>query len=111
MILTKNVSEWLFDGYEDELLTLAKDLKLNIDMDKFGWFYNRNNSETYDGNVTMYTGKNDLELLGLFEEWNGRPYTSAYSSYCGFVNGTSGELWPPVEKYNKVSLFASDLCR
>lgn len=110
MILTKNVSEWLFDGYEDELLTLAKDLKLNLDMDKFGWFYNRNNSETYDGNVTMYTGKNDLELLGLFEEWNGRPYTSAYSSYCGFVNGTSGELWPPVEKYNKVSLFASDLC-
>lgn len=42
LITTHTVNELLFDGYADELLTLAKKLnisKLNIPFDKFGWFY------------------------------------------------------------------------
>lgn len=40
--IRKTVRELLFDGYEDQLLKLAKDLNitaLDIPFDKFGWFY------------------------------------------------------------------------
>lgn len=59
----------------------------------------------------MYTGTTDLELLGVMDLWNGEPKTKHYDSYCAYVNGTSGELWPPVENYEEVSIFAPDICR
>lgn len=41
--VTKNASEWLFDGYEDVMINIAKNNPLldagNIPYDKFGWFY------------------------------------------------------------------------
>lgn len=41
--VTKNASEWLFDGYEDPMINLAKDYTFldagDIPFDKFGWFY------------------------------------------------------------------------
>lgn len=59
----------------------------------------------------MYTGANNINLLGIINKWNGASWTGDYTSYCGVVNGTSGELWPPVKKYDKVSIFSPDLCR
>lgn len=59
----------------------------------------------------MYTGENNINLLGIINKWNAVSWTGDYSSYCGVVNGTSGELWPPVNSYDKVALFAPDLCR
>lgn len=41
--VTKKASEWLFDGYDDSMINLAKSNPLlnagNIPFDKFGWFY------------------------------------------------------------------------
>lgn len=59
----------------------------------------------------MFTGTNDIELLGIMDLWNGEPYTKDYSGNCAYVNGTSGELWPPVDKYDRITIFSSDVCR
>ena len=32
----------------------------NIPFDRFGWFYDRNGSETYDGLFEMFTGEDDI---------------------------------------------------
>lgn len=40
--ITKTAGEFLFDGYEDELLKLISSGKIpgfTIPFDKFGWFY------------------------------------------------------------------------
>ena len=41
--VTKTVREFLFDGYEDPLITMAETLpalaQIDIPFDKFGWFY------------------------------------------------------------------------
>lgn len=43
--VTKEARELLFDGYEDDLIDMARTmsaitpLKLNIPYDRFGWFY------------------------------------------------------------------------
>ncbi|KAK9686067.1 CD36 family [Popillia japonica] len=113
LVQTRTVSQWTFEGYEDKLLQLLVKLNIsnfNIPESKFGWFYGRNNSEVYDGNFTMYTGVDNIDLLGIINKWNSVSWTGDYTSYCGVVNGTSGELWPPVKKYDKVAIFSPDLC-
>lgn len=59
----------------------------------------------------MYTGTNDINKLGVFNQWNGASYSKYYGKVCGDVNGTSGELWPPVINDHKVAVFSPDICR
>lgn len=59
----------------------------------------------------MYTGETDLHELGIISRWNGVARTDYYKDECGDVNGTSGELWPPIEEEEKVYIFAPDTCR
>ncbi|XP_044750062.1 protein croquemort-like isoform X2 [Coccinella septempunctata] len=113
LTVTKTAKEFLFEGYNDTLLTLLKKIHLkgiDIPFDKFGWFYNRNGSSTYDGNFTMYTGADDIQKLGIITRWNQSPRSPEYPGYCGMVNGTSGELWYPLKDAEKVSIFTPDTC-
>ncbi|XP_055598706.1 protein croquemort-like [Uranotaenia lowii] len=110
----KKVSDLLFDGFDDTLLDVLKTLNqsVKVPFDKFGWFVERNMSETYDGVFTMKTGEDSLENTGEITLWNGASSTGMYRGECGLVHGTSGELWP-VSYTNKtnVTIFASDVCR
>jgi hypothetical protein len=42
--VTKNASQWLFEGYEDPIINVAKEIASflgvgDIPFDRFGWFY------------------------------------------------------------------------
>jgi hypothetical protein len=42
--ITKNASQWLFEGYEDPIINVAKEIASflgvgDIPFDRFGWFY------------------------------------------------------------------------
>lgn len=58
----------------------------------------------------MYTGEKNLNMLGIIEKWNNVHKTPYFGEYCNYVNGTSGELWPPIGKNLSVSLFIPDIC-
>ncbi|KAF4527839.1 hypothetical protein B566_EDAN014640, partial [Ephemera danica] len=94
--VTKTVRELLFDGYEDPLISLAGKLpalaKIDIPFDRFGWFYERNNSDVYDGHFNMDTGADDIEKVGRLRYWNYANRTKYFPSHCGDVNGSAGEL-------------------
>jgi scavenger receptor class B, member 1 len=131
--LAKTVRQYLFEGYNDPLLDLLNKLnssEFNIPFDKFGWFYDvndgclrsvdsvfmlfilqRNNSWSYDGKFDMYTGHDNLSKLGILTEWNDTNHTKYNYGACSMVNGTTGELWPPVNGTADLDLFATDLCR
>lgn len=115
LLITHTARELLFEGYDDKLLTLVANISipgLNFPFTKFGWFYGRNGSADYDGSFEMWTGKDNLEKLGMLTKWNGKNQTKVFSSPCNDVRGTTGELWPPLSNANKtVQLFASDMCR
>ncbi|XP_015115646.1 protein croquemort isoform X2 [Diachasma alloeum] len=111
LTVRKKVRELLFDGYEDKLIDLAKELHVpGIPWNKFGWFYGRNRSETYDGTFNMNTGANSMQDLGILREWNYERKSTIYSGKCGEINGSLGDLWPPVRYYEDVSVFAPDVC-
>ncbi|XP_011300459.1 protein croquemort isoform X2 [Fopius arisanus] len=111
LTVTKTVRELLFDGYEDDLINFAKKYDIpGIPWDKFGWFYGRNGSETYDGIFNMNTGANNMKEIGILHEWNHSDKSKIYTGKCGQINGTLGDLWPPVRDYEDVSVFAPDVC-
>lgn len=115
VFVTEKVGDFLFDGYEDPLLTFLKETNstlFNIPFDRFGWFVDRNNSWSYDGVFNMNTGESDITEMGMLNEWNHASVTPFYSDGCSAINGTSGEIWPPKLNSEKdLTLFVSDICR
>ncbi|XP_047119615.1 protein croquemort-like [Schistocerca piceifrons] len=112
MFINKTVRELLFDGYQDRILDVVNKLNtsISIPFKQFGYFVDRNGSETYDGVFNMYTGKDNIELLGTVAEWNYNSSTPYYERPCSDVTGTTGELWGPIRNKNDVGIFAPDIC-
>jgi len=113
MFVTKTARELLFDGYEDPLLDLASKLPPGIlpPFDKFAWFYQRNNSDYYDGIFNVFTGADDIEKMGNLDMWNLTKQTDYYESYCGMVNGSFGEAFAPRRNRTSVTMYLTDICR
>lgn len=115
LFVTQKVREFLFDGYDDELLDFLKSTNssaFNIPFDKFGWFVERNGSWSYDGVYNINTGQTDITELGMLNMWNNENTTEFYSGGCSAINGTTGELWPPkLNVSSDITLFVSDICR
>ncbi|XP_046611411.1 protein croquemort-like isoform X1 [Neodiprion virginianus] len=111
--LTKTVDELLFTGYEDTLINMGKISKI-VDLppfDKFGWFYMRNESTTFDGHFNMATGQDSIMNIGILRNWNYRNTTSFYDAPCNAVEGSAGEFWPPDRNFDEITLFSADICR
>ncbi|EDW12930.1 uncharacterized protein Dmoj_GI17939 [Drosophila mojavensis] len=107
--------QWLFDGFYDSLIDFVERLHsplLPIFSDHFGWFYQRNNSKTAEGNFTIHTGRGDLSWMGELQMWNGSVHTGYYEGECGKVNGSTGELWAPGRQWHEtISIFLPDAAR
>ena len=59
----------------------------------------------------MYTGVGDITRLAAVAEWNHQSATDHYPSYCGRVNGSAGEMFPPKRDKGIISVFSTDFCR
>ncbi|XP_022700951.1 scavenger receptor class B member 1-like isoform X2 [Varroa jacobsoni] len=110
LLIHRTVRELLFDGYEDQMLKLAKQWSWSP-ITRFGYQIDRNNSN--DGIYTVFTGENGMANYGTIESWQGRHRVIGFRKSCSFINGTTGEMWPPYTLTSKSSLlfFTSPLCR
>ncbi|XP_054264335.1 protein peste-like isoform X2 [Macrosteles quadrilineatus] len=116
--VSHTVRELLFDGYENNLMSLANKLSpsltpMSSPFDKFAWFYQRNDSYAYDGWFNLDTGEKDISQLGVIKSWNGKINSGFYSGKCGEIKGFTGDLFPPgyVGRDTRLNLFSQDLCR
>lgn len=108
-IVRKTVDEFLFKGYNDTLLEFAKAF-MDIPYDKFGWFYERNNTD--DGEFVAFTGEENIDLLDEVYTWNNVESVSSYSPPCNMINGSAGDMWPPnLTDKDKPTIFVTDICR
>ncbi|XP_033224505.1 protein croquemort-like isoform X2 [Belonocnema kinseyi] len=113
MIITRNISQLIFDGFDDKLLYIARKLNItSIPYDKFGWFYGRNGSETYEGTYSIKTGETSLFDVGQLVEWNYSNKTIYDNGKCSEIKGTVGDLWHPFtsNKNSTLFVFSSDIC-
>jgi len=98
----------LFEGYFDILMEQAKHGG-QVDVDRFGWMHNQNNSITR--NIRIFTGSSNatLDKLGAVDEFghlkrfniwnmNGSAPKDASDDQCNeFRFSSAGELFPPPE--------------
>uniref|UniRef100_A0A8D9BJP9 Protein croquemort n=1 Tax=Cacopsylla melanoneura TaxID=428564 RepID=A0A8D9BJP9_9HEMI len=114
LYIRKTVKELLFEGYEDGILDLLKKIEpiIHIPVEaRFGWFYPRNTSATYDGLVNIHTGVEDVSQLGMMGAWNYMNETPYYTGQCGTVRGSAGDLYPPtISQQEFFSIYATDIC-
>lgn len=116
LFLELPVGEFLW-GYEDELFRMIKpysSLKVNLPFDKFGLLAFR--SGVNEDRITMRTGVDDLENIGLIERVNGVQKIEVWGDEeCDKVYGSDGSMFPPhwVEHPNNTTLdvYAKDVCR
>jgi len=116
LFMKTNIRNITFDGIESDLLTMTEEGPMagviEMPFDKFGWFYGRNGSDTYDGEYEMWTGEGNLQNVGQISRWQGEPDLSRfYPSPCSHLSGSAGEFFPPNRDKSSVSYFTPDLCR
>ncbi|KAL1376210.1 hypothetical protein pipiens_017029, partial [Culex pipiens pipiens] len=112
--VVKTAGELLFDGYEDNMVLMGKQLfdASEVPFDRVGWFYTRNNSADLIGHYNVHTGVDDIFKIGSMAEWNYKPRTDFFAGHCGMLNGSAGEFYPPgLTKDVPIQLFTPDMCR
>ncbi|XP_014369351.2 protein peste isoform X1 [Papilio machaon] len=117
--ISKLATELLFEGYDDPLLDLAKNLPASATggappVDKFGLFYGRNNSLDTDGYMEVSTGAGGAagSLPGQILKWNYEDHLPFYSGQCSKLSGSAGEFMRrDLSEQSGLELFLPDLCR
>ncbi|XP_040064235.1 scavenger receptor class B member 1 [Ixodes scapularis] len=112
LIVNHTVGELLYDGYPDFLAAASHMLDPTIPTSdgKFGYMHGRN--ATDDGLYTVYTGEDQMDLYNIITRWNGKENLTAWKGTCNMINGTNGELEPPLKPgQDTLELFNSDICR
>ncbi|XP_022257300.1 scavenger receptor class B member 1-like isoform X2 [Limulus polyphemus] len=112
VFIRRSVRQLTYEGYHDYLTEIAS--LINPDIPKtrgyFGWLYGRNNSD--DGVFTVFTGKDKINKFNLIESWNGASSLKYWNGTCNQIEGTNGELNPPLkEGQDTITIFQPDLCR
>ncbi|XP_076316219.1 LOW QUALITY PROTEIN: scavenger receptor class B member 1-like [Tachypleus tridentatus] len=112
VFIQRSVRQLTYEGYSDYLTVIAP--LINPDIPKtngyFGWLYGRNNSD--DGVFTVFTGKDEISKFNLIENWNGLSSLNYWNGTCNKIEGTNGELDPPLkDNQGMVTIFQPDLCR
>ncbi|XP_013187176.1 protein peste [Amyelois transitella] len=113
--VTRTARELLFEGYSDWLLTLAQVMPDDSGapkLDKFGWFYQRNNSLETEGYMEVTTGEVSGTLPGQIVRWNHEDHLVYYEGQCSRLSGSVGEFLPRnLSEHSELTMFLPDLCR
>lgn len=111
-VVQHTVGELLFDGYSDPLIKESRIIDPTIPdtNGKFAVMIQRNGSN--DGLFTVYTGKGQLDKYNVITRWNGLQNLTWWDGTCGMINGTNGELMPPLSPgQGSIYIFNPDFCR
>ncbi|KAH9639995.1 hypothetical protein HF086_008090 [Spodoptera exigua] len=106
--ISKLARELLFEGYDDQLLNLAKSLPSSTT----GGAPPRNNSLDTDGYMEVTTGRAAGTLPGQIMRWNYEDHIPYYEGDCAQLTGSAGEFMPRnLTEDSVLPMFVPDLCR
>jgi scavenger receptor class B, member 1 len=110
--VTKTVRELLFEGYEDDLVTLSKIFSDDSPFDRVGFMIGKNGSNTPSGFYNVATGIDDIKNLGKIKSHNYMSEFPFYEGECRKMKGSAGEFFPPENSIQQsIYLFVPELCR
>lgn len=107
--------EFLF-GYDDRLFSVASKLatilQKKVPFEKFGLLAQR--AADSDETITVRTGTNDIENIGIVTEINGQTELDAWSEpECNRIDGSDGAFFPrhTINENVTLYLFHKNICR
>ncbi|XP_044251240.1 protein peste [Drosophila takahashii] len=111
--VTKTVDEMLFKGYEHQFIKVGKFFRpQDVPYTRVGFQYPRNGSSSFDGDINMFTGVDDIAKMGQIHTWNNLTHTGAFEGSCGKVHGSMGEFFPPnLSTEDSVYMYMPKMCR
>ncbi|XP_061382843.1 protein peste-like [Danaus plexippus] len=114
--VTRTAEELFFEGYEDPFLDIARILPSTTTggappVDRFGLFYERNNSMDTEGLVEVATGEASGTYPGQILRWNNYESLPFYEGACSQITGSAGEMMAHNLTEEPFTLFVPDLCR
>lgn len=110
--VTKTIQEFLFDGYEDDMVTMSTIFNNDTPYKRVGFFVKRNGTDELSYNYTVTTGVDDISRLGKVASYNNKSDYSFYEGECRKLKGSGGEFFPPKPlKEEPIYLFTPDMCR
>lgn len=74
--------------------------------------FQMNVSTSADGLINMYTGKDNIEKVGLVNSVNYNAKLNMYNKDCSYSNASAGDLWPEHTAVQpNMSIYIPSLCR
>ena len=116
LLMTKSVQELLW-GYNDTMFAAFSGWKKKYPFLNFipdiSPFMTLQPNDTYEGESTVNTGVQDINLVGVLEMWNGRKDVGLWKTvYANMFNGSDGSRFRPgVTKADTLYFFSTNLCR
>lgn len=103
----------LFKGYEHPFIKLGRVLRPeDVPYSRVGFQYPRNGTTSFDGDINMFTGADDITKMGQIHTWNNLTHTGAFEGTCGQVRGSMGEFFPPnLSTNDTVYMYMPKMCR
>ena len=110
---THTVKELMW-GYDDPLIKLGKQVLpegKRVPYDKFGFFVDKNNTESKV--FTVFTGEQSLDDFAAIDVYDGKKKLEFWGSdSCNMLNGTDATGFPsPLTNESDIYIFNQDLCR
>jgi scavenger receptor class B, member 1 len=110
--VVKTVAELLFDGYEDDLVSLSSIFDNDTPFDRVGLFVKRNATDILSGAYTVNTGVDDIYRLGQIEKYDNLTEFPYHTDDCRKLRGSAGEFFSPEPtKDDPIYLFTPNMCR
>lgn len=112
IFVTKTVRELLFEGYEDDMVTMSKYFTNDTPFDRVGYLIQKNGTDRMSGNFSVSTGVDDIYQLGTIKTFNNLTEFPFYEGECRKLKGSAGEFFHPKPSQNEtIRLFAPEMCR
>lgn len=71
-----------------------------------------NMSTSADGIINMFTGKDDIEKVGLVHSVNYNSKLNVFNEDCSASNASAGDLWPErTTMQPNMSIYIPNICR
>jgi hypothetical protein len=115
LIMRRTVQDLIW-GYNDsifeELAELKKRLHLSF-MPDISPFMNLQPNNSFNGEVTVNTGKHDIKTVASWEKWNGKSNVGLWKTiYANMLNGSDGTQFAPgTTRKDQLYFFSPNLCR
>lgn len=115
LIMKRSVQQVIW-GYNDTIFSEFAKLKKKF---KFSFIpdvsplMNLQPNKSFDGEVTVNTGKKDLKLVAMWERWKGKKDVGLWkTTYANMFNGSDGtQFTPGLTTDNLLYFFSPNLCR